>query len=199
VEFPVIRLPPLSSTASIEEVYARVMNFNLFVWIQGNDYLAGLPGVNRGLAYIGFCEFLHHERHLELFRTSTEIAPPEPDRCKIFPLSERPPTLRLMGVDPAAYMTLLRYMYYCNLQLQLGKTNKTSASVQSLSYEAMAALTAKKWSDTRKHMPSPARLDLMKKRLEFVLYMAVRGPTSISAMIDPVEHGWDGDNSILIV
>ena len=155
--------------------------------------------VHRGHAYIGLCEFLHHERQLELFRTSTEVAPPEPDKCRIMPLSERPPTLRLMAVDPASYMTLLRYMYYCSIQLQPCKTNKTTASVQSLDYNAVAQLVAAKWKDERKHVPQGLRLELMKKRLDFVLYMAVRGPTTITAMIDPVQYGWDGDNAVAIV
>jgi hypothetical protein len=127
------------------------------------------------------------------------LPPPEPDKCKIMPLSERAPTLRLMGIDPAGYMTLLRYIYYCALQLQRGNANKTTASVQSLDYDAVAKLTAKKWKDIRKHMPDAARATLMKKRLEFVLYMAVRGPTSITAMIDPTQYGWNGDDGVIIV
>ena len=195
---PVIRLPPLHKDATIEQVFARAMNFCLFVWMQGNDYLAGLTGVSRDWAYIGFCEFLYHERHLELFRTSIEVPPPEPDACRIEPLSERAPPLRLLAVDKAGYATLTRYCYYCNLQLQHCKTNKTSSPVQALDYGAVAALVAKKWTaDPRKHMPNEERLELRWRRLVFLLYMAIRGPTSISGMIDPERYGYDGPNSAI--
>jgi len=135
-----------------------------------NDYLAGLPFVNRRCM---FDALLALDGPLAHYDADSGVG----------------------VLSPGRYATYIKHCYHRALTTAHGKANKPPRPAAQMSYVEMAAAVAKKYKITtktgpQKQMPSADRLKLMYERTQWWLVYALCAWRDITELLDDTQWGW---------
>lgn len=171
-----LRLLQLCGESAEESTRTRrlqhIASYALFCATCGNDFLAGLPYVNRKYSFAAFCdvkgELVHFDKRIGTM------------------------TVNLIGIQ--RYLT---HSYYHSLASARGAKNKPPKPAQQTSYAEMSALLKKKFvsaSSANRHMPDDAKRELLCQRYQWWLVYAAEGWRGISRLLDHEIWGWAAEN-----
>lgn len=192
---PVVHLPPVSPTASPDEVFERFASFVMFTCMLGNDYLAGLQGVPRSWSYFGYAEMVR--RHPDWVLVRALRIPGEND---VTPKNTRlaAPNLPLI-IHCGIHERIIAYSYYFNLIAQPHAKNKPTQDIDQMTIDDVGLVVKQKYSRSDKHIATAENRDRMARRLLWILAYFTCGTTNIRNILDPVQFGWDGEWRLRIV
>lgn len=144
----------------------NALGFATLTAMCGNDYLKGLPYVNRASSYKGWLGSACSARLLQYVQRQD-----------------------MWLLDEAAHRDLVKRCYYESLCT--AKSRIPSQPVDKLSYDDVARLWSAKWKNLPSaHMADAARLQLMYRRTQWWLSYAVSGSQHICLLIDHENWGW---------